>query len=424
RLSASYNEYVSRVVDGPATGAQSAGSPAYIYYAYQGPAINPAGTPANQLLDTRQALAVVQSWFEANGGLPSDANPNLALLHPARRGHSVPGFDSLIANTLSSPTVTEYVLGFSTQIGNNAYVKVDGIMRDWNDFYAFRVDQSTPVLTDPLGIQHDVSIVQNTNDIVREYRGIQLQSAWRPNRFNIGFNYTYSTLEGNDEQESAVSGTVGNTPGSIYYSEYLNYDRRLLEGNLAQDQPHRIRAWVGYDIPMPSAFGALNVSLLQSFDSGQNYSAIGRIDTVSYDGAPDITKYVAAPEDGQYFFSDRGEFELEDVTRTDLSLNYSFPRIWKAEFFVQGELLNAFYEQEVVAVNTTVNSSGNSATFTPFNPFTTPVDQLIECPQGAAAATCRTMGAHWQKGAAFGNPTGPASYQLARSYRFSFGVRF
>ncbi|MGK2859006.1 MAG: TonB-dependent receptor, partial [Thermoanaerobaculia bacterium] len=42
RLSASYNEYVSRIVDGPGTAAQSAGTPGYIYYAYQGPAINPA----------------------------------------------------------------------------------------------------------------------------------------------------------------------------------------------------------------------------------------------------------------------------------------------------------------------------------------------------------------------------------------------
>lgn len=424
RFSASYSEYVSRVVDGPATAAQSAGTPGYIYYAYQGPAINPAGTPANELVNTQAALAIVQAWFEANGGLPSDANPNLALLHPARRGHSVPGYDSLISSTLSSPKVTEYVLGFGTQIGNNAYVKVDGIMRDWSDFYAFRVDQSTPVAVDPLGIDHDVAIVENTNDITREYKGIQLQSGWRPGRFNMGFNYTYSTLKGNDEQESAGSGTVGNAPGSIYYSEYLNYDRRLLEGNLAQDQPHRIRAWVGYDVPMPSMLGALNISLLQSFDSGLSYSAVGSIDLESYDGAPTVAKYIAAPSSGQYFFSDRGEYTLEDVTRTDLSLNYAFPRIWKAEFFVQAELLNALYEQEITGVSTSMLSSGNSSNFTPFNPFTTPVDQLIECPQGTSGAACKAMGAHWQKGSAFGNPTGPASYQLPRTYRFSFGVRF
>ncbi len=424
RFSASYNEYVSRVVDGPATGSQSAGTPAYIYYAYQGPAINPAGTPANELVDTRQALAIVQAWFEANGGLPSNSNPNLALLHPARRGHSVPGYDTLIDNTLASPKVVEYVLGVGTQIGNNAYVKLDGIARDWKDFYAFRVDQSTPVATDPLGIDHDVAIVENTNDIKREYRGVQLQSGWRPGRFNVGLNYTYSTLKGNDEQESATSGTIGNTPGSVYYSEFLNYDRRLEEGYLAQDQRHRVRAWVGYDIPMPSFLGAVNVSVLHNFDSGLSYSAVGTIDLEDYPGAPDPGKYVAAPSSGQYFFSDRGEYRLPDINRTDLSLNYSFPRIWNVELFAQAELLNVFYNQRVDAVSTSVLSSGNSGNFTPFNPFTTPVDQLIECPQGTPGATCKAMGAHWQKGSAFGNPTGPTSYQDARSYRFSFGVRF
>ncbi|MFA6954999.1 MAG: TonB-dependent receptor [Thermoanaerobaculia bacterium] len=424
RFSASYNEYVSKVGDGPGTAAQSAGNPAYIYYAYQGPAINPAGTPSNQLVDTRSALAIVEAWFEANGGLPTNANPNLALLHPSRRGHSVPGYDSLISSTLASPKVVEYVLGFGTQIGNNAYVKIDGISRDWKDFYAYRVDQSTPVQTDPLGIDHDVSIVENTNDISREYRGIQLQSGWRPGRFNVGFNYTYSTLQGNDEQESVGSGTIGNSPGSIYYSEVLNYDRRQPEGDLTQDQPHRVRAWVGYDIPLRPMFGAVNVSLLHSFDSGLNYSAVGTIDLESYAGAPTPAKYVAAPTSGQYYFSDRGEYKLSDTNRTDLALNYSFPKLWNVELFAQAELLNVFYNQEVTAVSTTVNSSGTSANFKPFDPFTTPVDQLIECPQGTSGANCFKMGAHWQKGSAFGTPTNAASYQLPRSYRFSVGARF
>jgi len=424
RFSASYNKYVSRVVDGPATAAQSAGTPAYIYYAYQGPAINPAGTPANQLVGTQAALQLVQDWFNANGGLPTPENPNLAQLR-ANSGHSVPGYDSLIDSTLTSPNVDEYVVGFGTQIGNNAYVKIDGIMRDWKDFYGFRVDQSTPVLTDPLGIKHDVSIVENTNDIKREYRGIQFQSGWRPGRFNVGLNYTYSTLKGNDEQESAVSGTVGNRPGSIYYAEFLNYDRRLQEGYLNGDQRHRVRGWVGYDIPMPSAFGALNVSLLHSYDSGQSYSAVGTILVQGAGtGAPTVSKYVASPSTGQYYFSDRGEYRYSSVNRTDGALNYSFPRIWNVEFFAQAELLNLLYNQEVIAVNTSVNAAGTSSNFAAFNPFTTNVADLKECPQGTSGAACKAMGANWQKGASFGQATGPGSYQLPRTYRFSFGVRF
>ena len=417
RFSGAYNEYVSRIVDGPGTSAQSAGSPAYIFYAYQGPAINPAGTPVGELLDTRQALQVVFDWFQSQGG-----TSNLNLLR-ANSGHSVPGFDALISDSLSSPYVREFVLGFSTLIGNSAFVKIDGIARDWKDFYGFRVDASTPQQVDPLGIPHDVAVVENTNDITREYRGIQLQSAWRPNRFNVGFNYTYSTLEGNDDQESATSGTVGNSPGNIFYPEILNYANRQPVGDLGQDQTHRLRTWVGYDVPLPPVFGAVNISLLHSFDSGLSYSAIGSINVQGTGtGAPTNLPYVSDSGTDTYYFSERGAFRLEDIHSTDLALNYSFPEIWKLQLFVQGEMLNVFDNQAIDAVNTSVTASGNSANFESFNPFTT--TNLIECPQGTAAATCRTMGAHWQKGASFGQPTGPASYQTPRSYRFSVGLRF
>ncbi|MFA6955000.1 MAG: carboxypeptidase regulatory-like domain-containing protein [Thermoanaerobaculia bacterium] len=424
RFSASYNEYVSRVVDGPATSGSSAGSPAYIYYAYEGPAINPAGTPTNQLVDTHTALQQVYDWFQANGGIPTPDNPNLAHLR-ANSGHSVPGYDVIISDSLASPHVTEYVLGFGTQIGNNAYVKVDGIMRDWKDFYASRVDQSTPVLTDPLGIQHDVAIIENTNDAKREYRGIQFQSGWRPGRFNVGLNYTWATLKGNDTQEDPNLGTQGNFPGSIYYAEFLDYERRRPEGYLAGDQRHRVRAWVGYDVPMPQAFGSVNLSVLHNYDSGQPYSAFQNILVQGAGtGAPTIDKYVASPGTGTYYFSERGEYRLPDINRTDASINYSFPKIWNVELFAQAELLNVFYNQNVVTVNTSVNASGTSGNFAAFDPFTTDPSSLIECPQGTPGATCLKMGAHWQKGASFGQPTGPASYQVPRTYRFSFGARF
>ena len=69
-------------------------------------------------------------------------------------------------------------------------------------------------------------------------------------------------------------------------------------------------------------------------------------------------------------------------------------------------------------ISTAVNSSANYNTFNPFT--TTPV----ECPQTTAAASCKALGANWQKGSLFGQPTGPTSYQLARTFQVSVGVRF
>jgi len=58
RVTASYGDYVSQIVEGPGTAQSAAGSPSYIYYVYNGPAINPAGTPANQLVDTHPARQI------------------------------------------------------------------------------------------------------------------------------------------------------------------------------------------------------------------------------------------------------------------------------------------------------------------------------------------------------------------------------
>ncbi|HEY0372567.1 MAG TPA: TonB-dependent receptor, partial [Thermoanaerobaculia bacterium] len=208
RFTASYGQYASRIVDGPGTAAASAGNPGYIYYAYLGPAINPAGTPVDQLLDTREALAAVEAWFNsACNAAGQCGTDNLSLLR-ANSGHSVPGYDSLISNSLASPYVQEITLGYGTQWRPNLVTRVDLIKRDWKSFYAFRVDPSTPQQLDPLGIPHDVAIVENSDDISREYRGVQFQGSWNPRRFNIGLNYTYSTLKDNDEQENANNGTV------------------------------------------------------------------------------------------------------------------------------------------------------------------------------------------------------------------------
>jgi outer membrane receptor for ferrienterochelin and colicin len=408
RFTLSYGQYASRIVDGPGTSAASAGSPGYIYYAYRGPAINPAGTPVDQLVDTRAALAIVDNWFKnacnAQGKCGTD---NLELLR-TNSGHSVPGYDVLIADTLSSPYVEEITLGYGTQWRSNLVTRVDLVSRDWKDFYGTRVDSTTPQATDPLGIGHDVSVIENTNDITRKYRGIQFQGNWNPRRFNVGLNYTWSTLKGNDTQESATSGTVGNNPGSIFYPELRNFPTTNPEGYLAQDQRHRARAWVGYDVPLPRVAGVLNVTVLQNFDSGLNYSAIG---TAEMDGFYD--KYIPNapyinPVDGvTYYFSKRGEYRMDDVQSTNLSVNYSYP-IRNVEIFATGEMLNVFNEDTVTAVNTSVSTFYNSTAFEEFDPgVTKPVE-----------------GVHWAKGANFGKPASATSYQTPRTWRFQVGVRF
>ena len=48
---------------------------------------------------------------------------------------------------------------------------------------------------------------------------------------------------------------------------------------------------------------------------------------------------------------DRGEYRWDDITSTDLSLNYDI-KVYKVEFFAQAEVRNAFNEQAQVNGNT------------------------------------------------------------------------
>ncbi len=77
--------------------------------------------------------------------------------------------------------------------------------------------------------------------------------------------------------------------------------------------------------------------------------------------------------------------------------------------------------QHIVAVNQTVNSSVQTSSLLPFNPFT---DNPVECPQGTALAACKAMGANWQKGSLFGTPTSAAGYQAPRYFQVAVGLRF
>lgn len=417
RVTASYNRYVAKIADGNVGGsAQAAGNPAFFQFRYGGPVINPAGTPVDQLLSPQAALTQLFTWFDSVGGTSNTAN----LI-----GVAVPGFSARFPGSIDSPYVDEISLGYGTQIGNNAFAKVDFIARDWDAFYGARLDLSTGQATDPFGNTGDVSFTENDDgSIKREYRGVQFQGQWRPGRFSAGGTYTYSTLEGNDQGEGSGTATIRNLPLATYYPEYLSYKQRLPEGYLSQDVRHRARAWVGYDLP--TGFGDFNVSVLQSYDTGTPYGAVGGIDAsgrvTPFAGSPVNPGYTLSQlgTTHDYYFTARDAFRTEDVWRTDLALGYATPRFFGVELFLRAVVTNLFEEAPLINPNTDIvtrRTGGAASGLVAFNPLTeTPVE-----------------GVHWRKGAQFGQPTGPGSYQNATcpgsgvcplTYGFSAGIRF
>jgi hypothetical protein len=339
--------------------------------------------------------------------------------------------------------VDEFTVGYGTRIGRTAFAKIDYIHRKWNDFYGRRLTLATGKVTDPFGNVSDQSVTENDDSIQRKYEGIQVQSQWTPGRFNVGGSYTYSTLKGNDDGEGAGTATIRNLPLDKYYPEYLAYPNRKPIGYLNQDNKHRARLWAGYNLPT-ARFGDLNLTALESFDSGKPYSAIGSIDASgrtpgnAYTGLPANPGYTlsAIGTTHDYYFSARGAFRTDDVWSTDLALNYNAPKVFGVELFVRVTVRNVFDQSALVNPNTDIitrRTGGASSNLVPFNPFT---DTPVECTAPNAAGTaCTTSGANWMKGPNFGKATGPASYLISgdgsangtygpRVYGFSFGLRF
>jgi Outer membrane receptor for ferrienterochelin and colicins len=413
RFSVSYAGYASRIADSIASSNQAAGNAAAIDFAYRGPAMNnPALT-----VPMEEAIRRIFDYFNSQqGGTDNRTAANLR----ANGSRSIPGYATYFDGTLASPSVREITAGYGLEVGSTGFARVDYIHRDWRDFYAASVTTATKKANTPLGIPVDLTLVRNSNNLERRYRGVLLQGRWTPGRFDFGTHYTWSKLRGNDDGESGTTGAVANTDPALFYPEYFAYSRVAPIGYLSGDQRHRVRAWAGYRLPLPA--GSLEATLMQSYDSGLPYSIAGAINLTRYAGAPANLGYASVPN-GLYYFSGRGELRTESIRSTDLALRYSV-RVSAVELFAQGDLLNAFNNAAIFdpqRLSTTVSTAATSATFLPFDPARqTPV----QCPTGASAALCTAMGANYQLAATFGQPLNNLAYQTPRTVRVSLGFRF
>jgi hypothetical protein len=320
-------------------------------------------------------------------------------------------------------------------LGIRGHLRADLVRRDWDSFYTSRLDRTSGIVTNEFGQRFDVALIENSQYFDRKYTALQTQFRFRiTSRLQGGGNYTYSRLTGNHVGESVVNGpTTGQARGHVNplfedsfeeFPEYRQESWNNPSGTLPGDQPHRARLWIGYDIV--TALGTVNITALQHYESGLPYEAIGNIDPTPYVTNPG---YVNPSANRNYFFTAPGSFRTDDISRTDLALNYSL-RKWKTtEVFLQPELLNVFNQAGTVlgrgdangvgatlGIDTAVNTVKTQTGFLPFNPFSaTPV-------QGARNIAAPS--AHYDLSPTFGQPTSKSGYQLPRTFRVSVGVRF
>ena len=413
RFSVTYGRYVAKVEQGPANLTSQAGRYSYYFFDYKGPAINPPGTPFNQLVPIPQVIQQIFTWFNSVGG-----TSNTSLLSDVVLG----GYTSRYEGSLRSPSMDEVTVGYALSLADRGYVRADFIDRKWQDFYAIRRTIQTGKATDPTGLVVDQGVIENSRGgLSRDYNAVQLQGSYRAwERVTFGGNYTWSKLRGNVEGESSGGATtLTENPDRPEYTGFAQFNP---VGYLLPDMRHRANVWASMDLPSP--FGNFNLSLLQRYHSGLSYSARGTIDVragTSTGPANGVVNpgYATVPSNVGYTFSERGGFRVDDITSTDLGVNYQFP-FNRYRFFVEADLLNMFNQQGIEDpdfVDKTVLTrrqasclqTGTSTRCAAFNPL------KGENPE---------EGVHWQKGANFGKPTSIDAYQLPRTYRFSLGLRF
>lgn len=383
-VSAGYGEYVARL-SSAADSATSAGSPALIYYYYQGP--------------QTESLADVYAWMESTYGanwLDIDfASANADFVR-------IPGQTRVIRDTLDSPSATEISLGYSTRFGSRGYLKVNYINREFDDFYVGLTNLD--IGRTASGADLEVLTNDPDNFYTREYDSVQLQGQWKfTDNFFVGGNWTWAQLTGNITGETGGSGSITSTSLGRY-PEFNNYPNREPIGYILGDIRNTGNIWLSYDLK--TSAGDINFSLLQRYKSGEHYSATGTVSVNEAYGFPSRADsgYASPPRTNTYFFSPRGGFETEEDIRTDLGVNYTIN--WKRfEFFVEVEVINVLNSDNIVD---SANVDQTVLVQQPFNVYTeTPVE-----------------GVNYSLGDSFGEATDRDAYQVPRTFRFDLGIRF
>jgi outer membrane receptor protein involved in Fe transport len=357
-----FNAGAGRYVAGVASSiadSSSAGGVSYTYqWEYLGPAINTNQSALTESLVTPdRALETLFAWFNANGATD---RPLAAA--------QIPGVDTRIGDRLKSPSAWEYTAGVARQIGEHASVRADVVYRDYRDFYVNRRDLSTGQVQDSTGRALDLSIIENSNDLERQYVGLNLQASYRlGSRLVLGGNYTLSRTWGDIDGETLNNGPIpaGTVGGPLFYPEYVERSWGLPVGDLLTDQRHRGRIWATWLVPTSERFGSVTLAWFDRMASGTPYPALG---LAAARGSIVDPGYASPPVTRNYYFSDRDAFHTEGVHNSDAAVNYDFrlPGLGgNTRAFASFHVLNVFNEAAVADVgniDTTVLSARRGRT--------------------------------------------------------------
>jgi outer membrane receptor for ferrienterochelin and colicin len=391
---AGFAHYVAAFNTQIADAASAAGRESNYSYFYQGPSVNDGAGP---YLTSAQALKILFDWFNANGG----------TTRAVRTSPTVVGVNTSVDPTVKSANSNEYMIGLAHELGTKGAIRSDFVYRRYVDFYGNYVNRGTGVAVDPrTGLQFDVTVVDNTNDVTRDYKGLSVQVDYHVRKdLQLSGNWMLSWARGSVEGEDLTNGATRASANE--FPEYRQASWNYPIGYTNGDQRHKVRFWGTYDLPLPPAAGRLALGFMQRLDSGLGYDY-----NMTMDSRPYVTNpgYLVPTSSVTYYVSGRGEFHFDNIWRTDLSLawNHKVPALSNAQVFLRFVMTNVFNNMSIDSFNTTIQGRAQDSTMAAFNPFTsTPVE-----------------GVNWKKGPSFGQPASPSSYQSPREFNVSVGFRF
>ena len=383
-----FGHYVGMFNTQIADAASAAGRESNYSYWYQGPAVNTTGPP---YVTSAVALQTLWDWFFANGGTS----------RTVRTSPTVVGVNTSVNPAVKSANSDEFVVGLAHQLGKKGAVRVDYVYRKYTDFYGNYVNLGTGVVTDPrTNLQFNMTVVNNTNDVKRNYKGLSAQFDYRLFKsLSLNGNWMFSFSKGSVEGEDSTNGATRASANE--YPEYRRASWNYPVGYTNGDQRHKVRVFGTWQTPAPKALGQIALGFMQRYDSGGPWDYNFSVDTRPYVANPG---YLVPPSSVTYYASDRGEFRFNGFWRTDLSLSWNKKVVGTTQLFLRAVLNNVFNNHTLTSFNTALSTSG----MTKFDPFTsTPVE-----------------GVNWQKSANFGKASSPSSYQSPRDFYFSVGFRF
>ena len=192
-----FGHYVGMFNTQIADAASAAGREANYSFWYQGPPVNTAGPPYKT---SAEALQVLWDWFFANGG----------TTRQVRTSPTIPGVNTSVDPGIKSSNSDELTTGLARKLGAKGAMRVDYIYRKYYDFYGNYVNQDTGVVTDPrTGLRFNIAVVNNTDEVERDYHGVSTQFDYRVSRdLTVAGNYMLSWSRGSVEGEDEASGAT------------------------------------------------------------------------------------------------------------------------------------------------------------------------------------------------------------------------